>query len=177
MINGSFCHKHLYYIVYQLINITKGWSYLFSGHSGIILCARPANERQRYIVTSSLIAWAHTQNDLWDTYFSWVTGKVLLKARAGITDSGPVGGRNSPGFLSISVWLNLRAAANISDWFGSDVSPGRRDVKLALYGPHSINRRMAWLFWACRSRLQGVEKDWGQDWQINNFSGWSGKDE
>ena len=32
-------------------------------HAGIILCMRPANERRRYIVTSSLIGWAHTQND------------------------------------------------------------------------------------------------------------------
>ena len=28
-------------------------------HAGIILCRRPANERRRYIVTSSLIGWAH----------------------------------------------------------------------------------------------------------------------
>ena len=31
--------------------------------TGIILCIRPANMRWRYIVTSSLIGWAHTQND------------------------------------------------------------------------------------------------------------------
>ena len=30
-----------------------------------ILYMRPANERRRYIVTSSLIGWAHTQNDHW----------------------------------------------------------------------------------------------------------------
>ena len=30
---------------------------------GIILCMRPDNERRRYIVTSSLIGWAHAQND------------------------------------------------------------------------------------------------------------------
>ena len=30
---------------------------------GIILCMRPANERQRYNVTSPLIGWAHIQND------------------------------------------------------------------------------------------------------------------
>ena len=29
--------------------------------TGIIFCLRPANERQRYIVTSSLIGWAHIQ--------------------------------------------------------------------------------------------------------------------
>ena len=33
--------------------------------TGIILWIRLANERWRYNVTSSLIGWAHTQNDLW----------------------------------------------------------------------------------------------------------------
>ena len=33
-------------------------------HPGIIMCMRPANVRRRYIVTSSLIGWEHTQNDL-----------------------------------------------------------------------------------------------------------------
>ena len=31
--------------------------------AGIILCMCQANERRRYNVTSSLIGWAHTQND------------------------------------------------------------------------------------------------------------------
>ena len=31
--------------------------------SGTILCMRPANERRRYNVTSSLIGWAHTRNN------------------------------------------------------------------------------------------------------------------
>ena len=30
---------------------------------GIILYMRPANERRHHNVTSSLIGWAHTQND------------------------------------------------------------------------------------------------------------------
>ena len=30
-----------------------------------ILCVHPANVRRRYIVTSSLIGWAHPQNDPW----------------------------------------------------------------------------------------------------------------
>ena len=34
---------------------------------GIILCMCPANGRRRYNVTSSLIGWAHTQNDLCTT--------------------------------------------------------------------------------------------------------------
>ena len=33
--------------------------------SRIIQCMRSANERRRYHVTSSLIGWVHTQNDLW----------------------------------------------------------------------------------------------------------------
>ena len=33
--------------------------------TGIILAMGSANERRRYIVTSSLIGWAHTQNDPW----------------------------------------------------------------------------------------------------------------
>ena len=32
---------------------------------GIILCMGSANERRRYIVTSSLIGWTHIQNDPW----------------------------------------------------------------------------------------------------------------
>ena len=34
----------------------------------IIFCVRPTNERRRYIVTSSLNGWAHTQNDHWSTH-------------------------------------------------------------------------------------------------------------
>ena len=41
----------------------------FNAHSGIIMCMRPANERWRYIVTPSLIGWAHIQND---PTHSWV---------------------------------------------------------------------------------------------------------
>ena len=36
----------------------------------IILCMHPANERLCYIVTSSPIGWAHTQNDPWGSH-SW----------------------------------------------------------------------------------------------------------
>ena len=34
-------------------------------YSGIILCMRPANERRCDNVTSSLIGWVHSQNNLW----------------------------------------------------------------------------------------------------------------
>ena len=40
--------------------------------SGVILGMGSANERRRYIVTSSLIGWADTQNDPW-CWICWVT--------------------------------------------------------------------------------------------------------
>ena len=45
----------------RVYNIAHGipWVILL----GISLCMRPANERWLYNVTSSLIGWAHTQND------------------------------------------------------------------------------------------------------------------
>ena len=39
--------------------------------TGNILCMRPANERWRKSVTSSLIGWAHAQNDHW-----WIMQRV-----------------------------------------------------------------------------------------------------
>ena len=39
--------------------------------AGIILCMCPANERQCYNVMSSLIGWAHTQNDPWKWLKRW----------------------------------------------------------------------------------------------------------
>ena len=41
--------------------------------SGIILRMGSAKEGRRYIVTSSLIGWAHTQNDLW-SWVGWAMG-------------------------------------------------------------------------------------------------------
>ena len=51
-----------------------------------ILCMHPANERWCYLVTSSPIGWAHTQNDPWfDTYFgrqsiffAWLSKKIYM---------------------------------------------------------------------------------------------------
>ena len=55
-------------------------------HTGIILCMRPAKERRRYIVMSSPIGWAHTQNDpchicsgsnrIQSKNRTWVLGKI-----------------------------------------------------------------------------------------------------
>ena len=51
--------------------------------TGAILCMRPANERRRYNVTSSLIGWAHARNDPWIhtsiTKTADITGPILLQ--------------------------------------------------------------------------------------------------
>ena len=44
------------------IIVVKYWPIL-PIYAGIIVCMRPANGRRRYIVTSSPIGWAHTQNN------------------------------------------------------------------------------------------------------------------
>ena len=46
-------------------SLIKLWNFPINPFTkaGIILYMRPANERRRYSVTSSLIGWAHTQND------------------------------------------------------------------------------------------------------------------
>ena len=46
---------------FKALNTKTGRPSMNTGDSGIILCMRPANERQRYIVTSLLIGWAHPQ--------------------------------------------------------------------------------------------------------------------
>ena len=48
----------------------------------ILLCMRPSNEKRRYIDTSSLIAWPHTQNDscIWA---SFQISKIAVCACAG----------------------------------------------------------------------------------------------
>ena len=43
--------------------VSKRKPYSRGVYPDIILYIRPANERRRYIVTASPIAWAHTQND------------------------------------------------------------------------------------------------------------------
>ena len=52
--------------------------------AGIILWLCPANERRRYIVTSSLIGWAHTQNEPWKGSLHFlVQNRTLLSDRVG----------------------------------------------------------------------------------------------
>ena len=67
--NASFCNRNVHIsvtkwcIVWYLSNASCDlWD--GSDNAGIIFCMRLANERRRYIVTLSLIGWAHTENDL-----------------------------------------------------------------------------------------------------------------
>ena len=53
--------------------------------TGIILCICPANERWRYIVTSSLIGGTHTQIDPYD-HMVWPGGR--LNKKDGLTGYG-----------------------------------------------------------------------------------------
>ena len=49
----------MHYHIHFEIKITQTYTTL----PGISLSMRPANESYRYIVTTSLIGWAHTQTD------------------------------------------------------------------------------------------------------------------
>ena len=59
--------------------------------AGIILWMRTANERRRYSVTSSLIGWAHSQNDPWGSRFPgdiiswWGVKCTMVKCRNHVT--------------------------------------------------------------------------------------------
>ena len=48
---------------------------------GYFLSMRPANERRRYYVTSSLIDWSHTQNDPCWGYYPGTMGMPLILKR------------------------------------------------------------------------------------------------
>ena len=53
-----------YHYIFKFIEIDNMLLFDYS-NAEIVLCMHPANERQHYIVTSSLTGWAHTQNDAW----------------------------------------------------------------------------------------------------------------
>ena len=55
----------LVHIVVIMELLCSYYKHAFLYPPGIILCMCPANETQRYIVTLSLIGWAHSQNDIW----------------------------------------------------------------------------------------------------------------
>ena len=75
----------------------------YSIFSGISLYMRPANERRRYIVTSSVIGWAHTENDLY----------ILLNHRVSLEYSpagiGVLPWRPTPWLMldNWSLWVDL----------------------------------------------------------------------
>ena len=52
--------------LYNLSFLQKLWPHgaRWWAYPGIILCIHPANDRWCYSVTSSLIGWVHTQNDI-----------------------------------------------------------------------------------------------------------------
>ena len=55
-----------------------------AGDPGIILWMRPANERRRYNVTSSLIGWEHSQNDPWWPIGWGLRGKKQDRVKTGL---------------------------------------------------------------------------------------------
>ena len=63
-----------------------------------ILCMRPTNETWRYTVTSSLIGWAHTQNDPWSSHYNGqtlftkdTTGKFVVRKFVWSASTAPEG--------------------------------------------------------------------------------------
>ena len=61
--------------------------------SGIILCIGSANERRRYTVTSSLIGWAHTENNPYrmvQSKWKWLLLKGGTAIRIGTHNKYPI---------------------------------------------------------------------------------------
>ena len=69
--------------------------------AGIILYMCPANERRRYIVTSSLIGWAQTQND---PYIVLLWNETMLKFEVEIAALNPASGDDSCAQLHYLMW-------------------------------------------------------------------------
>ena len=88
-----------------LLNCFKG-TVLNSLCAGIILCMCPANERWRYIVTSSPIGWVHTQNNFhvcWIVLTHW--GRVTHICVSKLTIIGSDNGL-SPDRRQAIIWTN-----------------------------------------------------------------------
>ena len=87
--------KYIYYEVMTRIVI----------YAGTILCMRPANDRRRYIVTSSPIGLAHTQNEpcLWYTSKNilWTCWLIISKRTLWPVRSG------APSLTSINFTLSM----------------------------------------------------------------------
>ena len=97
---------------------------------GIIWCMRPANERRRYTVTSSLIGWAHKQNDPWPwqcwgmmgnintflTHWGRVTHICLSKLTINPSDNGlSPDRRQAIIWTSTGIWLIGPLGTNFSE--------------------------------------------------------------
>ena len=86
---------------------------------GIILCVCPANERWRYIVTSPLIGWAHTQNDPCMSRQTVSLGGCQGESREGWLEGPPAsyryGSRSDHQSMSMaaSLIINLCMAASL----------------------------------------------------------------
>ena len=67
IVDGISCYTGLPYngVLRLKLLLNSSWICYLSHTccAGIILCMHPANRRRRYNVRSSLIGWAHTQND------------------------------------------------------------------------------------------------------------------
>ena len=96
-----------HFIYFQTLTLEVRWyldkSRLCLNHIiWIILCMRPANERRRYNVTSSLIGWAHTQNDPWYHMFIemyWNSSNALDIVGNNVPAYGL-----GPAYVTASVW-------------------------------------------------------------------------
>ena len=120
-----------------------------------ILCMRPTNERQCYIVTSSLIGWVHTQDDP-----CCIDGPLWIWWALERFDRGPNGSLESGEFLVKFVWdpvtlpnplagnprlLNDIIMMIFMTWLVSacpSVRPSVDRIVSALYLPHDN-----WQYW------------------------------
>ena len=57
-------HQCLWCVIWKIMAAEASLLLLWPGKSGIVLCMRPANEKRRYNITSSLIGWAHAHNHI-----------------------------------------------------------------------------------------------------------------
>ena len=81
------------------------WHWGKDGNLGIFLFMRPANEKRRYLVTSSVIGWAHTQKDPWRFIDGDPAERIFNPSSA-----GPVNMRD-PKFVITTLagpWFNIK---------------------------------------------------------------------
>ena len=110
----SLCQLHMWSVslarkirrnryTYQDLTLLRDIS-LYKCSAGIILCMRPANERRRYIVTSSPIGCAHAQKDPWFRARLYriplsTTTRIIKRRRFGRSSRRKIGEDESQGWL------------------------------------------------------------------------------